>query len=626
MFLRPARLAVVFLAAMELAAVSSARAEDRQMEVFVMHSARRDTQLSILIDHEVPRALGAGLHQTVDYYAEYLDRSRFSDPVYREGTYNFLRLKYRGHHFSLVIAVLDDAIEFVDEYREQLFPGVPVVLYSESPEAKRLPNSAAIVNDVNLLDTIVLAQQLQPDLRNVFVVSGASLTDKQYEERARHQFRGADSKLAITYLSGLTTPNLESRLAALPPHSMVFFLLVYKDGLGENYNALEYVARVSSIANAPTYTWVNTAVERGVVGGNVVVQELRSKRIAALALRVLAGEKADAIPVDRQSLTSRQIDWRQLRRWGINEARVPAGTAVRFREKTLWERFWPYIVGTIVLIGAQAALIAGLTAQRVRRRRAEWRAHETQRALQASSARIRDLGGRLLRAQEVERSRLARELHDDIGQQLALLTIDLELISGAGGDLEEEGAELTHEALQRAQRVAKSVHDLSHRLHPATLQLVGLVAALDGLRREFSRPDLLIAFTHADVPPVLPHDLTVCLFRIAQEALQNVVKHSSAHRVTMDLVAYKEGLVLRIADDGIGFDPQSARRKGLGLISIGERLDAVDGTLAVWTEPGKGTQLQIVVPNSALSGAGQPEEVTAPASPITLPAEPASWT
>ena len=124
-------------------------------------------------------------------------------------------------------------------------------------------------------------------------------------------------------------------------------------------------------------------------------------------------------------------------------------------------------------------LIAGLLVQRTRRRQAEARVIGSQEALRTSYERIRDLGGRLLSAQETERSRIARELHDDISQQVALLSIDLELLDGKAAGA---GQQLAGDALNRAQQIAKSLHDLSHRLHPAKLRLIGLVPAINGLR------------------------------------------------------------------------------------------------------------------------------------------------
>jgi len=238
--------------------------------------------------------------------------------------------------------------------------------------------------------------------------------------------------------------------------------------------------------------------------------------------------------------------------------------------------------------------------QQARRRRAEDAVRNKQVELRTSYDRIRDLGGRLLNAQESERSHIARELHDDIGQQVALLSIDLEMLRASGTSPVDGPAD---EALTRAQALAKSVHDLSHRLHPARLRLVGLVAAIRGLQQEMSRADASIAFTHHDVPSTLPPEITLTVFRIVQEALQNALKYSGARHLAVDLRGTPGELTLTIQDDGRGFDVDEAWGKGLGLISMGERLEAVGGTLRIGSTPGKGTRLEATVPLPAAGDA-----------------------
>ncbi len=226
-----------------------------------------------------------------------------------------------------------------------------------------------------------------------------------------------------------------------------------------------------------------------------------------------------------------------------------------------------------------------------------------QAELRTSYERIRHLGGRLLNTQEAERARIARELHDDIAQQVALLALDLERLEGFGQGRAPTVQRLVREAVDRAHGIARSVHDLSHELHPAKLGLLGLVPALTGLQREVSQPGLTIAFQHDNVPASLPQDVTLCLFRIVQEALQNAAKHSGAREVSVRLSGGTDGLALTIIDDGIGFDVDAAWGRGLGLISMGERLESIGGTLKVRSEPGVGTRLEITVPLHASQAA-----------------------
>jgi signal transduction histidine kinase len=149
--------------------------------------------------------------------------------------------------------------------------------------------------------------------------------------------------------------------------------------------------------------------------------------------------------------------------------------------------FKVYILGAVALVLAQTALIVGLLLQRARRRHAEDMMRRSQAELRESYDRIRDLGVRLMSAQEAERARIARELHDDVSQQMALLAIDLGRLSGDSRMRQSDSSKLAHDALGRAHSVARSVHDLSHRLHPANLRMLGLVEALVSLQHEFAR-------------------------------------------------------------------------------------------------------------------------------------------
>jgi signal transduction histidine kinase len=584
---------ILLVALVVAGAVDTAWAQNDTKRVLVLYSTSRDAPISIAGAQELPRLLEKGPQGGVALYSEYIDQGSFPEAAYMAAFNDFLRIKYKDLALDLVIAIQAGAIEFITAYRDDVFPGTPVVFLGASPLARPLANATGVIAEPDLASTIALATQLQPDTQNVFVVSGAAVVDKRYEDLTRMQLRPFESRLRITYLSGLATKDLEARLATLPPRSVVCYLTVYRDGAGGTFSPLEYLARVAAVANAPTYSWSDSAMDQGVVGGSLLDRNAMMAALAALALRVLHGEGADRIRTSSPGLHVPQVDWRQLRRWGISQARVPAGTLVRFQELTVWDRYKAYILGGVALLVAQTALIAGLLVQRSRRQRAERDARESQAALRTSYERIRDLGGRLLEAQETERSRIARELHDDISQQMALLEIDLELLGGA---VQGHAGELAGEALNRAQGVARSVHDLSHRLHPAKLRLIGLVSALHGLQRELSRADIAISFTHDNVPPTIPADLTLCLFRVVQEALQNALKYSGARRVLVHLRGVPGGLALTVADDGVGFDVSTAWHKGLGLISMDERVEAIGGTLEIHSAPGAGTRLEATVP------------------------------
>ena len=349
-----------------------------------------------------------------------------------------------------------------------------------------------------------------------------------------------------------------------------------------------------------TYRCTGTSdlyIGTGVVGGVMRRTRETGTRLGDMALRVLAGTRPQDIPIETARVVT-VIDWRQVQRWGIDPSRLPPGSQIENREPSVWERYRLYIIGAVMALVAQAALIAGLIIQRARRRKAEQQVRQSEAALLTSYDRIHNLGSRLLKAQEEERSRIARELHDDISQQLAVLTIELKVLRRAAHGHDETAAA---EAVKRAEEIGTSVHDLSHRLHPARLRVLGLVEALEGLKRELSQPDVTITFTHESVPTTLPPDLSLCLFRIVQEGLHNALKHGKARNVSVDLTGVSDGIALTIVDDGVGFDVDAAWHSGLGLISVNERVEAIGGTFELRSSPGAGARLEVRVPVSILS-------------------------
>jgi signal transduction histidine kinase len=233
--------------------------------------------------------------------------------------------------------------------------------------------------------------------------------------------------------------------------------------------------------------------------------------------------------------------------------------------------------------------------QRTRRRRAEDKLRESQHALIGSHERNRHLATRLLRAQETERSRIARELHDDICQRMLLLSIQLESVAGTN-----EGKAAAAAALTVARDISKSLRELSHQLHPARLRVVGLTGALESLCAELSQAGVAIAFTHDSVPPVLAPDVMLCLFRVAQEALQNALKYSHATELAVHLSGTSDGLTLTISDNGVGFDVDAAWGAGVGLGSMFERLQAAGGSLELTSRPGAGTRVVAILPRHVL--------------------------
>lgn len=211
-----------------------------------------------------------------------------------------------------------------------------------------------------------------------------------------------------------------------------------------------------------------------------------------------------------------------------------------------------------------------------------------------SDETLKDTRIKLVDAEDRERHRIARELHDDIVQQLTLTGLGVdELRSGSNAS-----AKMALDKLyDQISVVSNATRDLSHNLYPFSLEYLGLVGALKKLCRETGgQSGLTISFSESDVPSLLPSDISQCLYRIAQEALQNIVKHSHAGGASMELKVRGGYVLLRIVDDGIGIPPEQHHSGGMGLASMHERAWALDGTCKVTSGPLKGTTVETSLP------------------------------
>ena len=257
---------------------------------------------------------------------------------------------------------------------------------------------------------------------------------------------------------------------------------------------------------------------------------------------------------------------------------------VVFREQTFLERAsWAWIVSLIIILGLCALAIY---------------LQKSRKQLQAARESQRQLGGMLINAQEQERSRLAAELHDDFSQRIALLALEMENVADAIPDSGKQAREHLRALSGSVAEIAADLHTLSHRLHSSTLKNLGLTPGINALCTEFSAQlGIAVDFSSDGVPRNVPPDVALCLFRIVQEGLRNIQKHSGASRAQVGLRLAGNRLILSVSDDGRGFPTDGERDKnGLGMRNMEERVRLVGGTFEIHSEPTQGTRLEASVP------------------------------
>jgi len=224
---------------------------------------------------------------------------------------------------------------------------------------------------------------------------------------------------------------------------------------------------------------------------------------------------------------------------------------------------------------------------------------DSEQSLESNRRDLRLLASQLLRLQEEERRRISRDLHDDINQRLALLSIDIEMLERQLSNAAIGTVRTVHSIQDRIVEISESVRRLAYQFHPSILDDLGLSIALRRLVDDFqTRTGIDARFICKDIPKRLVQDVITCLYRVAQEGLANISRHARAKNVCVGLWRLRDGLQLMIRDDGVGFDVNryDGRRGSLGLLSMKERVSLVGGTLDIQSMPGEGTRVCAWVP------------------------------
>jgi signal transduction histidine kinase len=538
----------------------------------------------------------------IELYSENLEATLFPDESSQKEIRDWYIHKYRDRKPDVIIAVGPTPLKFMVESHKQAFPGVPIVFCGSTEEMLgQLKLDSDFTGTWGVAQpekTLLAALQLDPSIRHVVVVGGVGAYDRELEVIAKNGFENYQSKLDFTYLTDLDMPRLLEKLKSLPAKTIVYHTAITQDAAGTHFiDATQSVPMVAGASNAPVFVVDDVDVGRGTVGGYVLSLAAEGRTVAEMAVRILNGEKPENIPIEK-SPNVYMFDSRVLERWGIKEDNLPAGSLLLYRQPTLWETYKEYLVAVIALIVAQALLILGLLWQRARRRKVESELAISNERLREAIGALGGLSGRLIETQEEERRRIAREIHDDYNQRLAVLAFDVEELAENVQRVNGDARHRLHKVWNSLCELGADLHALSHRLHSSTLESLGLVAGIRAFCEEFAdQQEMQIHFTHENVPQRVPGDIALCLFRVVQESLRNIKKHSGATRAEVRLKGSEGELHLSVSDRGRGFDPSvHSINGGIGIRSMEERLRLLGGRFEVFSHPLEGTKIEASLP------------------------------
>ena len=701
-----------------------ALSEQEPRRVLILYEQGLASAAIALIDREIRGVLEGQSTYHIDFYTEYLDTNLFPDAASQEEFRKYYIQKYQRHRPDVIIAVGPTPIEFMTESHNQYFHDVPVTiccsflgLTDDLKHDSQFTGTWMVPDPAKTLD---VALQLQTDVKRIIVVNGTLPFDRQAENIIHRSLKGYEDKLQFTYLDNFTMASLLAQLRDTPSHTIILFGAVSQDAAGQHFNSgNQSLAMVTGVANAPVFTMADTLVGQGSVGGYVISYARQGRFAGETAMRILKGEKPRDIPFVAGTNVY-LFDWRALKRWGIKEGALPAGSVVLNRQPSFWDVYGRYVWGGIFLLLAETFLILELLRRGARQRAAErqlresedklrlildsaaeaiygidlkgrctfcnpaclralgyehvgellgrdmhqlihqapgdgklspaeesrifqatrtgegihvddqvlwradgtsfpaehwchpqWRGQEVVGAVVAfvditerklSEVALASVSGKLIEAQEQERGRIARELHDDIGQRLAMLVVEMAQLQQRPPNPSELPSRLAGLRKQTSE-VATDVQSLSHELHSSRLQYLGIAVAMGGFCKEFGEQQKVeIDFEAHALPALLSPDVSLCFFRVLQEALHNAAKHSGVERFEARLWGTPDEIHLTVRDSGAGFDMNEAKRSGgLGLISMQERLKLLNGTLSIESKLHCGTTIHATVPHNSNS-------------------------
>lgn len=574
-------------------------AEQESRSVLVLYSDQALLPSALTFTEGLRESLGTPL--TVRLESQHLDSPRFANAASDSALADWLRRRYRERPVRVVVTVGDPASAFASRYGGSVWPAARIVHAAVDGEPLRVASARGDPVIPRVLDyrrTLEHAMALFPAAREVWLIAGATDNDRLWMNRAVADLAPFGNRIRIKQVLGLRWDDLRNRLTAMPADTIAIAVVFFADADGRTFINADALRELARSANRPVFVLGSWLLGSGAIGGYVFDPARLGRLTGRTVLTLLNDPGAAGIPAAEGDATSWMFDAMQLRRWNISEAKLPAGSLVLNREVPAWRRYLWTFLATVALVTAQGVIIGALLVQRRNRRRIEVALRNSEEKARGSYDAVRDLAGRLISARESERTRIARDLHDDIGQRVASLSIALSRIQRQIPDAANPARQLLSDLEQQSIQLSADLRHLSHELHPGALEHLGLLEALRERCEDFSKESgVSVRLDVSDAWRDVSATLALCLYRIAQEALRNVATHAKAQNVTISLEQLNGHVTMHVADDGCGFDPSAkARRVGLGLVSLNERVHMLGGALDVTAVRGAGTRIGVTLP------------------------------
>ncbi|WP_262047208.1 sensor histidine kinase [Bradyrhizobium sp. Bra78] len=607
-----ARVVVCLLVWAMLPAAASSEPRGQPKRVLMLHSFGRDFRPW----SEYARTIRADLQQQspwpIDLQEHTLLTARFNDPGPEAPFVAYLRSLYRDNPPDIVMSIGAPAARFVQKHRDQLFRDTPMVLTAVE---QRLVNRieltdndvvVAVHNDFPAFFGSIL--QVMPETETIAVVIGSSPLEKFWLEEIKREAKPFENRVAFVWYADLAFEQILHRASALPPHTVLFWHLMSVDGAGIAHEGDLALRSLHAVANAPIFSYQEAFFGHDTVGGPMHSIAGASQATVNVAIRLLGGEKPNAIKIEPLRFASPRYDWRELQRWGISESNLPEGNDILFREATIWDRYrWQLVLlASVILI--QGALISGLLHEHRRRRLAEVEAR--QRMVELAHVNRYAAAGELTTS-------VAHELNQPLGAiltnaetaelMLRSTSPNLREIADILADIKRDDQRAS-EVIRRLRSVLKKTPfeirdiDLNQTVREA-MGFVGDLARGQGVVLNYVPPPTEL---HVKGDPVQLQQVMLNLIMNAIDAVSDADPRK--REISVTAVHAGSHAEIKVADNGQGiapgdlntiFDPFFSTKPqgmGMGLAIVRTIVEAHQGRIAAENQPSGGALFTVRLP------------------------------
>jgi len=357
-----------------LCLIGQASAADQRRRIYFLESLSPALPAAVRTIDAFKKRLSETTNEQFEIFVDYMELVRLPSQAHIDRTVQYLSGKYAEAPPDLLVTLGRAAAPFMVKNREAVASQVPLILVSvPSLDAKEsgLDNVFWVNAEYNFSKTLELAQQLQPAARHLVVVGGAGAYDQRWLNDVRRELQPYSERYDTKYIVGRSYEDTLKEVSQLPKNTIVIMSFFFVDGSGQTYSSPKVAADVARASSAPVYSPISTNLGEGIVGGYMDSWEDHGIAAADVALQILAGKPPETIQRDNKPRQAYHVDARQLTRWNIGSARIPAGSEVHYREFNVWERYRWEIIAIVATVILQAAVITGLFFERRRRRNAE---------------------------------------------------------------------------------------------------------------------------------------------------------------------------------------------------------------------------------------------------------------